>query len=761
MPNSLSDQTPPTGQSSAPAAPPKAAPAAAKGARSAATAAAKPALPPDTVILGLVLLAAFALHAPALTLPFFADDYLFLDQVRHRSLLDVLVAPDPIGNFFRPLGRQVYFWVLAHLTRQNPVAFHAVNLGLFLAIVGFLFSIARRIAGPYAAAIASAMVALHYAVDVPVRWVSGSQDLMATTGALASLWLLQRGRGAWAGVALFFSLLCKETVVLTPVVGVFVARRPGEPWRESVRRAWPLFAGAAAWALFYVAMANRHRGGPTLKQAFAGLLPALVHLAQVTVGAEWRTDAKGRILQILPPLIPLAIALVALWTAQPPRPAPPAEKRGEKRQDKRSKKQRQRERDARKGAAPAPAPPAGPKPVAAAVPSGGPAAGAPLIGAVWALAGALPIAAVATIWSAYFYLFALCGVGLLLGVFASRRPAWGAMGLVAVLAWGSENGRQLDEFYTGPSAWSVESHVNRFYLDRAMFRIKRYLGQLKVSHPTLPRSSSIFFNGVPSFLAWQVADGPLVRWAYGDSSLRSYFLTSFSLEKARRGPVFFLDLAGDTLKDRTDKPNFYKEMSIAMSLADKYDAAEAALQYDLDRDPNDKISTYWITIVRGARGDTTGMSHNLLIAGLQPRRGPSPEVAVARTRLAAGDSATAKQLALGAVAAYGLDPAAHSVLADAMMEGANANATAAMEALAHKVLAPREPLAWRRWAFVQATSRRYIEAYTTIQHYFAIGGAIAEGDSAAQAWRTELLKVQPGGELIQKGLRMYKGGSGK
>src|SRR5262245_8463411 len=206
----MSAHTPPSGPSSAPAAPPKTAPVPSPGARPAASAAARgplpaaerPGLPPDAVVLGLVLLAAFALHAQALTLPFFADDYLFLDQVRHRSLFEVLAAPDPIGNFFRPLGRQVSFRLVAHLTRPAPVAFHAVNLGLFLAIVGLLFSIARRLAGPYAAATASAVVALHYAADVPVRWVSGSQDLMATTGALASLWLLQRGRGAWAGLAL-------------------------------------------------------------------------------------------------------------------------------------------------------------------------------------------------------------------------------------------------------------------------------------------------------------------------------------------------------------------------------------------------------------------------------------------------------------------------------------------------------------------------------------------------------------------------------
>src|SRR6266567_2846339 len=136
-------------------------------------------LTPERIVLGLILVAAALLHGDALRLPFFADDYLFLDQVRHRSLLQVLAAPDPIGNFFRPFGRQFYFWALSRLTAQSALAFHAVNLGLFLGIVALLFALARRLAGLPAAAVAASLLALHYAVDVPVRWISGSQDLIA------------------------------------------------------------------------------------------------------------------------------------------------------------------------------------------------------------------------------------------------------------------------------------------------------------------------------------------------------------------------------------------------------------------------------------------------------------------------------------------------------------------------------------------------------------------------------------------------------
>ena len=693
-------------------------------------------------VLGLILAGAAVLHGSALRLPFFADDYLFLDQVRHRSLWSVLAAPDPIGNFFRPFGRQFYFWSLGRLTAQSALAFHAVNLGLFLAILALLFQLTRRLAGLRVAAIATSILALSYTVDVPLRWVSGSQDLIAVAGALLALWLLARGRGAWAAVSLLLALLSKETVVLTPFLGIPFVRRRGEPWLASARRAWPLFAGAAAWAVLYVAMSSRHRGTIEAGKDPALVLAALVHLIQVTVGAEWRKDAPTRFLHLdlpgvlltLSTLIVAAAAIGQSWGGRPAR-RPPREVR--------PRKGKPRER-----AGAAPAPPAS-EPIGLAL----------WTGVAWALAGALPVAAVASIWSAYFYLFAMCGVAIALGALASHLPRWGAVTLVALLAWGSENGRQLDEFSTGPGAWSVESHVNRFYLDRAMARIKLYLGELKVAYPQLAPRTTIFWSGVPSFLAWQVADGPLVRWAYNDSSLRSYFLSSgFTLDRAERGPVHFLQITADTIKDLATSPRYYKEMSIAMVLAGKYDAALAALTLDSRRDPRDGVTKYWLAVIRTASGDTSGVSRLILEADLNPRAGPAPGVALARARLAARDTAGARDLALRAVAGYALDPEAHSALADILIGDVAQNASCVMEALAHCALAPRDPLAWRRWAYIQTVSRRYIEAYASIQRYFALGGAVAEADTAAQTWRRELERTQPGGEYIQKGLRMGRTG---
>src|SRR6185503_9630936 len=98
---------------------------------------------PSGVVLGLILVGAAILHWGAVRLPFFADDYLFLEQARGRSLPATLMSPDVIGNFFRPVGRQLYFWVLAHPFGEAPAAAHAANLVLFLGIVSLLFIVVR------------------------------------------------------------------------------------------------------------------------------------------------------------------------------------------------------------------------------------------------------------------------------------------------------------------------------------------------------------------------------------------------------------------------------------------------------------------------------------------------------------------------------------------------------------------------------------------------------------------------------------------
>src|SRR5215831_2034183 len=165
-------------------------------------------------------IAAVVTHVRSFAAPFFADDWLFLDQVRFRSLAHVLASPDPIGNYFRPLGRQVWFWVLARVGGESAFVFHAANLLCLVAAVVLLAVLARRLAGPLAAVVAAGFLALHYAADVPVLWVSGSQELLSLTLGLGALVLYQRGRRLAAAACYLAALLAKEVVVLLPLVAI-------------------------------------------------------------------------------------------------------------------------------------------------------------------------------------------------------------------------------------------------------------------------------------------------------------------------------------------------------------------------------------------------------------------------------------------------------------------------------------------------------------------------------------------------------------
>src|SRR5258705_8096134 len=97
--------------------------------------------------LALIAAAAFILHPGALGAPFYGDDFQFLDQVRGRSLWATFAATDPVGGYFRPLSRQVLFWVVARASGESPLAFHLVNATLWLPALGGVVPPTPRVPG--------------------------------------------------------------------------------------------------------------------------------------------------------------------------------------------------------------------------------------------------------------------------------------------------------------------------------------------------------------------------------------------------------------------------------------------------------------------------------------------------------------------------------------------------------------------------------------------------------------------------------------
>ena len=658
--------------------------------------------------LALVLLAGAWLQISALRLPFFADDYLFLDQVRGRSLWAALTSPDPLRNFWRPVGRQLYFWLVAQ-SGESAVVAHVLNFLIFLGIVAMLFVLARRLAGTRAALIAASVLALHYAADVPVRWASGSQDLIAVAGALGALCLLASGRRWWAALSLGIGLLAKETVVVTPLVGAWMMWRPGERWTRLLGRAWPLGAVVGAWAVAW-AFAMHGRSGGTVHFSPDSIPAAPVHLLQVFLGAEWTPHQSSRFFQAPPPIVPVLLALVAIGSVR-----------------------RRREAD---------------QPGVPGVTSAGP--GVWSTGLVWAAAATLPIVVVVHIWSAYYYLFALCGLALMLGDLLGRRPLWIALGATALLAWGSESARRLETFATDPSPWCTGSHLNRFYFDRSMWWVTRYLQDLRRQRPTLPHRSTLFFSGLQFFSSWQAADGPLIRWAYRDSSLRSYYFHDLTAERARRGPFFVYMTRNDSLIEQKSGPDVLFSVAASQLASERYALAKDVLELARERYPGMCPAGYWLGWVEMALGDSAAAHRELAAAGFTLRPGSSPQTASARRLLAAGDTLGAINQLDAAIRSHVLDPEAHALLADILLVSSGSGV---VEALAACRLTPRDPLVWRRWAILQMRAGNYQMAYPSMRRYFELAGPAARGDAQARQLLELIRQAQPGGELAQRALR--------
>jgi hypothetical protein len=684
----------------------------------------------------LILAAATWLYVPALHTDFFADDYLFLDQVRDRSLISALQQPDPLSNFYRPISRQLYFWTIARLTHESPVAFRVGNLLTLLVVLTLLFLLARFLAGDRAGLIACGFLALHYAADVPVRWACGSQELLAVAGALAALLLHVTGRRAGAGVAMLFAALSKEVILLTPLIAVIMDRKPGESWLAAARRAWPMGAAVVAWAMIWLLMPHARAAQSTEVEfnLVTSPLAAFAHLSQVVLGAEWKLGEMGRLPTVPPPIVPLVLALgaiVVVWRASRTTAAPavPA---------KEPSRERPRERP-RAGA------------------RGGPAvakrSGAPTdwhvvgIGVAWALLATLPVAAVAILWSAYYYLFAMCGVALALGALLASRPVGWSIAALAALAWGSASARGLEEFAVPRDAWTPQSHINRHYIDRSNKIVEDYLRSLERAHPKLPDASTLFFAGLKGNVAFQRADGPLLRWAYRDSSLRSYYLNMFSRDKVGRGPLYFFVAEGDTLREMEAGDDLYERIAFGMILSDQPKSARDALTLAMERNPANTRAAYWLAWTQWALSDTAAALATLARSGVTVQAGEAPETRIVLPRAAAGDTTGALAIMRDAVRHHPLDPAAHALLADLLLVHDRGDPDGILEAYATRVLAPSDPIAWRRWGMIQTDRQRFLEALQSFNRYFKLGGASARGDQEAQQWVTTIRGMVPGGDL--------------
>ena len=704
---------------------------------------------PSSFVFGVLAaaLAAVLTHIRSLGAPFFADDWLFLDQVRFRSLMQVLGSPDPLGNYFRPLGRQLWFWLLAHLSGESPLIFHLANLACFVTAVVLLALLARRLAGPFAGVVAASFLAVHYAADVPVLWVSGSQELLSLALALAALLLYVRGQRALAAVPLFMALLAKEVVILAPLAAMALDDAPGG-MRDRVRRAAPLLLSVLAWgALAAWAMSQRGTAGAGVTLTPLAPLAVPLLMARVALGLEWQAGAwpfthfsdpgPGAWLALVAVGVAVFVSAPAVVRVNPPgrnvRPAGKGQRRTASSREQQS------------------------EPASARLADSVHALHAARGGLVWAVVGALPVAAVAPLWSSYYFLFAIAGLGLALGAWVAGRR-WGAPKTIVLLllfGLGSGQASGLQQFATGPSAWSGQSHVNRFYLERGMRVITRCVQDLRSQMPTAEPRTTVFVAGLPSFAAFQVADGPLIRGVYRDSTLRGYYLSQFTRDRMDRGPwrVFFFDQPTGRLIDRTHSRGVFISSALGQILNGRLDVAEAALEAARINGEDDMGRPYLAGVVALGLGERARAIQLFEAAGFRTTGGGSAALRVARRELADHDSVGAIQTVRAALRQDVMNADVHSLASDLMLSRPESLSEGQVEAFVAQKLAPDSPSAWRRWGFVLAYENRHPEGIAALDRYFKLYPKANTLDAEAVKLRGILVRMLPGGDIAQSAMK--------
>lgn len=209
--------------------------------------------------LGVSLLAAALVHAPAVRTFFAQDDATFLSRAAG-------LEPTP-WSFARPLSEAITWRALHAAFGLHPLPYHVFLLALHLAATALVWWIGRALLrGPGAATAAATLFGASSIAFTPLHWTSGLVELESTTLALASfaLWLGARRTSsrvwlAGAALAALAGVLAKESVLLLPLVLLVAERFVPPPASDGprARTVWPVAAAVLLWAAAFVATIHR------------------------------------------------------------------------------------------------------------------------------------------------------------------------------------------------------------------------------------------------------------------------------------------------------------------------------------------------------------------------------------------------------------------------------------------------------------------------------------------------------------------------
>ena len=433
-----------------------------------------------------------ALHGRYLEWPFVSDDFVFLDASRRIGQL--FTSFDVYSNYFRPIGRELYFLVGYSLAGHHPLPYHAFNFLVLLAVALLVAGLGRRLAGPRAGLLAGAAYALLYSHRLALAWVSCSQDLLAALFAMLAIHALLRHERWRAGFAHLLAMLSKESVAAFPlVIALWYAldAPAGTPWRRRVaagaRASAPLWAATVAWAAVVMsARTLRHAWAKgegtvladvTLSAAslWEGMRSAL--LSYVALEQPWSAIAREFAVS-KPPWLTLAAGLVVIlaivWASRGM--APPAGARGK--------------RD-----------------------------GVLVLGALWAVLGAVPIALAGHHYSAYYVTFSGVGFALVVGRALAAAPAAAVIAALAAGAVVGEAANRVDLFNF--ARMEPEAGVSYITITRLDYE-RVFLDSLHVAMDRIPpaRGGAVYLSHAPHYTTFVTMYGRAPRVWYDDPGLR-------------------------------------------------------------------------------------------------------------------------------------------------------------------------------------------------------------------------------------------------
>ena len=451
------------------------------------------------LLVAVAALGLASLYARPLTTGFLNDDYLFLEQAKQESLVSSLSNLGPLGNYYRPISRQLYFAALAPPAAGRPLLFHLVNFSLFLAALALLADLLAAFLPPPGVAAGLLYFAVLPFQRVNLTWISCSQDLLALVFSLAAIACWRRGRDGWAVAAYALAVFSKESAL--PLALTLWPQRVeagARPIAARGRRLAPFAGVAFCWAVAALSMRARSPG----VAAFLHFTPdsfvaGWVHEIQSLLGLEQPRGIGSSLVRHGPaPLAMLCLAGVAFLL---PSPAARAETE-----------------------APHTLPP-----------------GAWRFAALWLAAFGLVVGPVASTWSGYYYTLAAVGGALIVGATLRGMGAAGWLMLVGGLSWWHAGSTSVRSFAIADRPWQWTTHLSSFYFERADSLTYRLGKDLRRLEPNPPAGTRFFFATLPSWAGFQMGNGAQVRALYRDPTLGSHFYSQFSESTAADHPCRF------------------------------------------------------------------------------------------------------------------------------------------------------------------------------------------------------------------------------